>query len=79
MSFLYSVISNAEGLLKALYIQGSGGRATHGATHFLGITGNMELSILPKHTTGATESRTQDTWKCDLKKNLMPLQNVTGF
>ena len=57
MSFLYNGISNAQGLLKALHIQGSDGCATHGATHFLDIIGNMELSIFPKDTTGATGNR----------------------
>ena len=50
LTFLYRAISNAQGLFKALYIQGSDGRATHGATHFLDIIGNMELSIFPKDT-----------------------------
>ena len=45
--------SNAQGLLKALYIQSCDGRATHGATHFLDIIANMDLDIFPKDTTGA--------------------------
>ena len=62
MPFLYSAISNAQGLFKALYIQGSDGHATHGATHFLDIIGNMQLSIFPKDTTGAAGNRTHDPW-----------------
>ena len=62
LTFLYSAISNAQGLLKALYIQGSDGHATLGVTHLLGIIGNMELSIFPKDTTGATWNRTHEPW-----------------
>ena len=62
MSFLYSAKFNAQGLLKALYTQVSDGRATLGATHFLDIIGNMELSIFPKDTTGAAGNRTHDPW-----------------
>ena len=41
-------------MLNALYIPGSDGCSTNGATHFLDIIGNMELSIFPNDKTGAT-------------------------
>ena len=40
------IIFSAQGMIKALYFQGSDGCATHGATHFLGIIGNVELKYL---------------------------------